>query len=51
MCYAIEHHEEENGNDQLYLRLYKMDAILTEINRQLLEAANEAENSSGSDRG
>jgi hypothetical protein len=51
MCYAIEHHEEENGNDQLYLRLYKMDAILMEINRQLLEMANETENSSGSDRG
>ncbi|MDR0403901.1 MAG: hypothetical protein LBH35_09970 [Treponema sp.] len=40
MCYAIEHHKMENDTDQLYLRLYKMDEILKEINRQLLEMAN-----------
>ena len=32
-------HKEENGKDQRYLRLYKMDEVLVEINKQLLEAA------------
>jgi hypothetical protein len=42
MCFAQEWHKEENGKDQLYLRLYKMSDVLAEINRQLLEKANEA---------
>jgi hypothetical protein len=37
MCYA----EEKYKNDKLYLRLYKMDDVLAEINRKLLEKANE----------
>ena len=39
MCYAVEYHKIEKGKDQLYLRLYKMDDVLEEINRQLLEKA------------
>jgi hypothetical protein len=41
MCFAQEWHKKENGRDQLYLRLYKMSDVLAEINRQLLEKANE----------
>ena len=37
LCYAQEWHK----NDQLYLRLYKMDDVLAEINRRLLEGAKE----------
>jgi hypothetical protein len=39
MCYALEYHKEENGRDTLYVRLYVMDGILKEVNKQLLEAA------------
>jgi hypothetical protein len=35
MCYAVEYHKEENGKDQLYLRLYTMDSVLDEINRYI----------------
>jgi len=34
MCFAQEWHKEENGKDQLYLRLYKMSDVLAQINRQ-----------------
>jgi hypothetical protein len=37
MCFAQEWHKER----KLYLRLYKMSNVLEEINRQLLEKANE----------
>jgi len=37
MCFAQEWHKDRHQ----YLRLYKMDAVLEEINRQLLEAASE----------
>ena len=37
MCCAQEWRKNEGGKDQLYLRLYRMDAILEEINRRILE--------------
>jgi hypothetical protein len=37
MCFAQEWHKKENGIDQLYLRLYRMEAVLAEINRRLAE--------------
>jgi hypothetical protein len=40
-CYAGEYHKNEGGKNQLYLRLYKMNDVLAEINRQLLEEAND----------
>jgi len=40
MCFAEEKHiKNDNGKEELYLRLYKMSDVLTEINRQLLENA------------
>jgi hypothetical protein len=39
MCFAKEHYKYENGKDQLYLRLYKMNDVLDGINRRLLEKA------------
>jgi hypothetical protein len=42
MCFAEEKLKEENGRERRYLRLHKMDDVLAEINRQLLEKANEA---------
>jgi hypothetical protein len=40
MCYAIEARKvDDEGNDQLYLRLYRMEDVQNEINRRLLEAA------------
>jgi hypothetical protein len=39
-CFAVEKYKEDKkGNDKLYLRLYKMDDVLAEINRQLSEKA------------
>jgi hypothetical protein len=38
MCFAQEGYKEEDGRDQLYLRLYKMSDVLAEINRRLLKA-------------
>jgi hypothetical protein len=43
-CYAQEYHKKNNNEDELYLRLYKMDDVLNEINRQLPDKANEAAN-------
>jgi hypothetical protein len=37
LCYAQEWHKTENGKERRYLRLYRMEAALDEINRQLLE--------------
>ena len=37
LCYAQEWHTEEKGKDRLYLRLYRMDSVLEEINRRLPE--------------
>jgi len=39
LCFAQEWHKNENEKDQLYLRLYRMDSVLDEINKGLLEAA------------
>jgi hypothetical protein len=41
-CYAGEYHKNEGGKNQLYLRLYKMNDVLTEINRQLIEKVSDA---------
>jgi hypothetical protein len=41
MCFAQEWHKMVNDKDRLYLRLYRMDDVLDEINRQLLEKAEE----------
>jgi len=40
-CFADRKDIKENGKDKRYLRLYKMDDVLAEINRQLFEKANE----------
>ena len=40
-CFAEEKHRESNGSERLYLRLYKMNDVIEEINRQLLEKSNE----------
>jgi hypothetical protein len=37
LCLAQEWHKIENGKDRLYLRLYRMDDVLAEINRRLAE--------------
>ena len=42
MCCAQEWHKQEGNKDKLYLRLYRMEAVLAEINRQLLEKAGES---------
>jgi len=40
LCFAVEKYKEDKkGNVKLYLRLYKMDDVLAEINRQLSEKA------------
>jgi hypothetical protein len=39
LCHASEYHRAEDGKDQLYLRLYKMDDVLSEINRRLADTA------------
>jgi hypothetical protein len=39
LCYAEEEYLNNKGKEKLYLRLYKMDDVLEEINRQLLEKA------------
>jgi hypothetical protein len=41
MCFAQEWHKMVNDKDRLYLRLYRMDGVLDEINQQLLEKAEE----------
>jgi hypothetical protein len=41
MSFVEKVEKEVNGKEKQYLRLYKMDDVLAEINRQLLEAANE----------
>ena len=38
-CFAQEWHKKERGKDVLYLRLYRMDGVLAEINRRILETA------------
>jgi len=43
MCFAEENiKKDDNGVERRYLRLYKMDDVLAEINRQLLEKEKEA---------
>lgn len=37
ICFAQEWHKREGRRDRLYLRLYKMDDVLAEINRRLAE--------------
>ena len=41
MCYAQPWEKKEDGKDVGYLRLYKMNDVLEEINRELLGKANE----------
>jgi hypothetical protein len=40
MCFAEEKIKEDGGKERRYLRLHKMDYVLEEINRQLLENLN-----------
>ena len=44
MCFAHELRKKEGFRERLYLRLYKMDDVLAEINRKLAEEADEALN-------
>jgi hypothetical protein len=39
LCFAQEWHKTVNDKDRLYLRLYRMDNVLAEINRQMMEKA------------
>jgi hypothetical protein len=41
MSFVEKAEKKVDGRERQYLRLYKMDDVLAEINRQLLEAANE----------